>query len=238
MNLADRIPHRKSVRKYLKQPASPEVLAQIKAFSEQLQPLDSNIRVQCDILREGQFTIHMPWSAPYALALYSEERGQWAENIGFLFQQMDLFLQSMGLGSCWVGMGSPVKQPVPEGMRFVILLVFGYPAAAAERPGPEAFRRKSLSDISDRPDPLLEPARLAPSSINCQPWFFIHTENRYDAYRLTKGIRLLAGSELMNRIDMGIALGQLYAANADTFRYFNTNAPACKGMIYTGSFII
>ena len=149
MNLAERIPHRKSVRKYLNQPVTPEMLAQIRAFADGLQPLDPSIRVQCDILRAEQFTIHMPWSAPYALAVYSEERGQWAENIGFLFQQMDLFLQSMGLGSCWVGMGSPVKQPVPEGMRFVILLVFGYPAAAAERPGPEAFRRKSLSEKKD-----------------------------------------------------------------------------------------
>ena len=29
------------------------------------------------------------------------------ENAGFIFQQVDLYIQSLGLGSCWVGLGRP-----------------------------------------------------------------------------------------------------------------------------------
>ena len=52
------------------------------------------------------------------------------ENIGFLFQQMDLYLQTLGLGVCWLGMGklNPKTTQQVEGMKFVIMLAFGHPA--------------------------------------------------------------------------------------------------------------
>ncbi|MBR6555421.1 MAG: hypothetical protein IKT90_04320, partial [Clostridia bacterium] len=75
-------------------------------------------------------------------------------------------------------------------------------------------------------------ARLAPSSINSQPWFFTHEGNVIHAY-CTK-ISVIPD---MNRIDMGIALAHMYVAEPETFRFFRAeNPPPVSGYTYIGSF--
>jgi len=153
--------------------------------------------------------------------------------VGFLFQQMDLYLQSLGFGVCWLGMGklNPKTAQDKQSMQFVIMLSFGYPKGDRLRQNGKGFKRKSLAQISDREDPRLEPARLAPSSVNSQLWYFCHAGDIIHMYCTRKDM----GSYL-NRIDMGIALAHLYVANADTFRFFQAeNAPAMQKYGYIGS---
>ena len=160
------------------------------------------------------------------------------ENVGFLFQQLDLYLQSIGLGSCWIGMGRMNKEddavPHEDGLRFVILLAFGTPKDSDKRSGAVDFKRHTLAEISDSADPRLEPARLSPSSINSQPWYFVHKNEQIHVYR-TRPSRLKSLIAL-NRIDVGIALAQLYVENPDTFSFFTVDAPPdLKGGSYTGT---
>ena len=97
------------------------------------------------------------------------------------------------------------------------------------------YKRKSLSEISDQEDKKLEPARLAPSSVNSQPWYFIHEDDKIHVYCVNQKLLKYLGN--MNRIDMGIALTHLYTANPDTFQFFrSTPKTNLQGYYYIGSF--
>ena len=67
-----------------------------------------------------------------------------------------------------------------------------------------------MEQITDKTDLRLEPARLAPSAVNSQPWYFTHHGDTIHMYCSKKG----------SRLDIGIALAHLYVANEDTFRFF------------------
>lgn len=229
---------RKSVRQFDSRPVEDSVLEQIRQFYHAAKPLDGEIGVTAKIVSKEQVRFYLPWKAPHLIAVYSEEKPGYLENVGFLFQQVELYLQSMGLGACWMGLGKLRAEQTVEGMRFVILIAFGYPAEEQLRGKVEEFRRKELSQISDSEDPRLEPARLAPSSTNSQPWYFAHQAEVIHAYCSYSGILRHAMLGVMNRIDMGIALAHMYVANPGTFRYFQTDAPEKTGYRYTGSFMI
>ena len=210
MTLQEMIFHRKSCRSFTNVPVDGAMLETIKAFP--MKPLHPGIKVRWDIVSREQVKCICPWTTPQLIAVYSEETDGWQENAGFLFQQMELYLQSLGLGVCWLGMGrmNPKTAPQVAGMQFVILLAFGHPKGDRLRHDLKQFKRKTPEQIADRPDPRLEPARLAPSAVNSQPWYFVHDEDTVHAYCKSKG----------NRLDVGIALSNLYVANAVTFRFF------------------
>ncbi len=231
MTLNEMIYHRKSCRSFTGKPVDGEVIEQILSF--EMKPLYPEIKVRMDVIGREMVKCICPWTTPQVIAIYSEEAEGWLENIGFLFQQMDLYLQTLGLGVCWLGMGkiNPAVAPDTDGMKFAIMLAFGHPKGACLRQDGKGFRRKSLAQIADRADPALEPARLAPSSVNSQPWYFVHEGSAIHVYCTSKGF---AGD--MNRMDMGIALAHLYVANAEHFRFFRVDtAPAVAKHTYIGS---
>ena len=231
MMLNEMIYKRKSCRSYTGVPVDEAMLEKIKAFP--MKPLYPEIKVHWDVVLRNQVKCICPWTTPQLIAIYSEETDGWLENVGFLFQQMDLYLQSLGLGACWLGMGrmNPKTAPKTEGMEFVILLAFGHPKDGQLRHDGKDFKRKALTQIADQADSKLEPARLAPSSVNSQPWYFTHEGDTIHTYCTKKGVL-----GYMNRIDMGIALAHLYVANMEAFRYFKAdNVPAVPGYAYIGS---
>ena len=199
-----------------------------KILSYELVPLYADIKVRMDIVGRKQVKCICPWTTPQLIAVYSEEKEGWLENVGFLFQQMDLYLQTLGLGVCWLGMGrmNPKTTTSVEGMQFVIMLAFGYPKADPLRTDVREFKRKPMEEITDKADPRLEPARLAPSAVNSQPWYFIHDGDTVHMYCAKKG----------SRLDAGIALAHLYVANEETFCFFKAeDAPEVSGYGYIGS---
>lgn len=235
MNLNKMIDTRRSCRSFTGIPVADDLLEKIKGLD--MKPLYPEIKVHWQIVPREQVKCMCPWTTPQLITVYSEKKDGYLENAGFLFQQMDLYLQSIGLGVCWLGMGrlDPRSAPEVEGMEFVIMLAFGHPKGDFLRKDAGEFKRKALAEISDREDPRLEPARLAPSSVNSQPWYFAHEDGVLHVYCAQKGILKSALSE-MNRIDMGIALAHLYVANPGDFRFFRTDkAMKRKGYGYIGS---
>ena len=231
MTLSEMIYMRKSCRSYTGVPVDEAMLKNIKAFS--MKPLYPEIKVHWDIVLRNQVKCICPWTTPQLIAIYSEETDGWLENAGFLFQQMDLYLQSLGLGACWLGVGrmNPKTAPKVEGMKFVIMLAFGHPKGNRLHHELKDFKRKTLQQIADKADHRLEPARLAPSAVNSQPWYFTHEGDTVHAYCIQNG-----RVGYMNRIDMGITLAHMYVANEETFRFFKVgNAPAVPGYDYIGS---
>jgi len=226
MELKEVIPHRKSVRKYTGVPVDEQTLLKIRHFLDAMKPLYPQIPVQAQIVQKEQVRFLQPWKTPQLVAVYSRKEEGYLENVGFLFQQLDLYLQSIGLGCCWLGLGKLRRDPDREDLDFVILLAFGYPQGEIRRSSIEEFNRKSLSQISDREDPKLEPARLAPSSTNSQPWSFTHDGDVIHAYCSKSGLLRHKMLGYMNRIDMGIALAHLYLSNPQSFRFFRAEEPA------------
>lgn len=236
--MKEMIYRRRSCRSYAAEPISDAMRQTIEAFGKTMRPLDPGIRVSWQIIEADKVRFYMPWKAPQLIAVFSENKPGYLENVGFLFQQMDLYLQSMGLGVCWMGLGKLRNQlDIPEGMEFVILLPFGTP----KEPLPceaRKFPRKAMQEISDIDDPRLECARVAPSSTNSQPWYFVHEGDAIHAFRSNAGILRHAMLGTMNRIDLGIALAHIYVENPETFRYYLADPAIPAGYAYTGSFTI
>ncbi len=226
MDLASQIFIRKSCRKYLDDEID---MSQIHEFMSTVKPLIPEINYSYKILTRDEVSLKTRWSAPYYLAIYSDKKENYGLNIGFIFQQLSLYMQSLNIGSCWVGMGS-VKEKDPE---FVILMSFG--KSNDLKRDISKFKRKSLSKISDIEDEKLKVAQLAPSAVNSQPWYFKHTDEGYDVFKVKHNIvkRKILGK--WNDIDVGIALSHLYVSNKDTFQFKLKNKSDMKGYIYIGS---
>ena len=225
MTLNEMIYMRKSCRSFTGKPVDPEMIGKILSF--ELTPLYPDIRVRMDIVSRDKVKCICPWTTPQLITVYSEEKDGYLENIGFLFQQMDLFLQTLGLGVCWLGMGriDPRTARSVEGMKFVIMLSFGHPKGEQLRRDVKEFKRKPMESITDQADPRLEVARLAPSAINSQPWYFTHEGDAIHVWCSKKG----------GPLDVGIALAHLYVADPDNFRFSREASSEVPGYKYIGT---
>ena len=226
MSLEEQIYLRKSCRRYVDDPID---MAPIHDFIANAKPLDDKIKYRYEILTKNEVNLKTRWSAPYYLALYSEKKDNYLENIGFVFQQVSLFMQSIGIGSCWVGMGS-VKDRSSD---FIILIAFGKSEDISR--DISKFKRKSLSQISDYADDRLKVAQLAPSAVNSQPWYFKHSGDGFDVYQVKQNIFKRQFLKKWNPIDVGIALAHMYVANENTFEFeIRSDFEELKGHKYIG----
>ena len=226
MKLENQIYRRKSCRKYSDEEISTQ---EIEKYIDTIKALNPDINYYYEILTKKEVSLKTRWSAPYYLALYSRKKENYKTNLGFIFQQACLYMQSIDIGNCWVGMET-VKNKNPE---FVILIAFGKSEDMTR--DISKFKRKKLSEISDVEDEKLKPAQYAPSAINSQPWYFTHTDEGLDIYKTRHNIikRKLIGG--LNNIDIGIALSHLYVANEKTFQFELKNKKDTRKGTYMGS---
>ncbi|MDR0326549.1 MAG: nitroreductase [Oscillospiraceae bacterium] len=231
---------RKSVRKYDLAKLDATGFERVQEQIGKITPLYPDIRYCIEIADKTKWSV-AGIKAPHYLLFSSEDKEGSDENIGFIGQQMDLFFSESGLGSCWLGMSKPAEGGRPGGeetcaLPFVICMAFGKPAEPLHRDVSE-FKRKSLSDISEGADERLEAARLAPSGVNAQGWYFIAGDGKIHCYRKKPGglLGLIAGK--LGSIDMGIALCHI-AKESDNFRFAKeADVPVRKGYIYEGTVI-
>jgi nitroreductase len=222
---------RKSIRKYNTEPLDSAKLEWIQEQIAAVTPLYPNIRYSVEIVSKtkGLFNV----KAPHYLIFNSEEIDGYHENIGFIGQQLDLTLSENGIGTCWLGASKPIESE-KSALSYVIAMSFGTPNEPLHRSLSE-FKRKPLSAISSGEDLRLESARLAPSAVNSQNWFFVTDGGKIHCYR--KKINPIAGLiyNRMNQIDMGIAIYHI-AAESDGFKFSKSKvAPERKGYIYAGT---
>ena len=81
-------------------PLNPEIKTAIRIVSEK----DTNCK------RGGE----------YCVLLYSEKKDGYLQNIGYLGEQLDLYLVSRNIGTLWFGIGKTKEEPF-EDMEFVIM---------------------------------------------------------------------------------------------------------------------
>lgn len=206
---------RKSTRKYDLTPLGDPMVKEIRDYLDTVVPLYPDIKTEFIFAAPGDVKSLLPVRAPHYIVAFSELKGGYLPNIGYMLQQMDLYLSARGLGSCWLGIPRPTKA-IRSGSphEFVIIMSFGRGLLPVHRESRDEFKRKPLTAIRDNPalDELLEAVRLAPSATNSQPWFFTGTEQEIHAYCVvTNPIKALIYKK-MNQIDMGIALYHLELA--------------------------
>ncbi|MBO4797487.1 MAG: hypothetical protein J5494_01760 [Candidatus Methanomethylophilaceae archaeon] len=215
MEPADAIYTRRSVRSYVSEPLGSEDLDKIERWIRGAERLTDD-PFEYDYLGPEQIKTVLKWRAPHYLAVYSGKDMMSAVNVGFVFQQADLRMQADGIGSCWLGMAKPESPLQHGGMEWGVSMSFGKPAEYPEVD--KGADRKPLSRISDTEDPRLEPARLAPSAVNSQTWYFKKNGDAYDLYYKPKILKI-PGITYWNYNDLGICLAHLYMAYPDTFSF-------------------
>jgi hypothetical protein len=230
----DDIAKRKSTRKYDMKALDESLLNDIKEHVKTIKPLYEHIRYEYSFVTEAEVKNILQVKAPHYIIISSEPTEGYLTNIGFIFQQMSLYLTSIGLGSCWLGMAKPTEK-IDTALEFVIVLAFGKALDSPYREN-DQFKRKSLAQISDSADIRVEPARLAPSAVNSQPWYFVSDGDTLHLYCIKSGLLKGLIYNRLNKIDVGIALAHLYVSNPSTFAFTKIgNPPQVKGYYYIGS---
>ena len=237
MTLFDTIFCRKSCRSYDMTPLSSETLDEIAAFFAAQSPLLPGMRAKLVFTTPDHIECIQPWKAPHYAVLYTDDHALNYENIGYLGQMLDLYLQSRGFGCCWLGLGRLDDHPgtLPhevDGLQFAIMMAFGRPKDSPHRELSD-FKRKPLDEVADRYDEQLEVVRLAPSAVNSQPWYFTHADGLLHLYRIRLDLIRQRMYGKYNRFDTGIALTHLAVAHPDTFTIVpDAPHPDAKGHDY------
>ena len=222
---------RKSVRKYDIAPLDGAMLKKVQEQIEKVTPLYPDIRYSIEIADKikGIFNV----KSPHYLIFRSEEKDGAYENIGFIGQQMDLFFSFSGIGSCWQGGAKPAEKK-ESALQYVAGIAFGKPAEPLYRE-PSQFKRKALAEISEGKDERLEAARLAPSAINAQNWYFVADNGKIHCYRKKSNPLLGFIYNKLHCIDMGIALLHI-AKESKSFQFVKApSAPERDGHVYMGT---
>lgn len=100
MTLQETIYRRRSVRSYTGIPVSDSDLETILSFFRNAKPLFPHISVQSRIVSKEQVRFYFPWKTSQLLAIFSETKPGYLENVGFLCQH---FCRVSGLAPAgWV----------------------------------------------------------------------------------------------------------------------------------------
>jgi len=175
------------------EPIDDKILKEIPVFINSLKLLFPEIKTAFSVIENIPKRAKMKGivnvTAPYYLAVFSEEKEKSDMNVGFIMQQISLFFMTKGIGSCFMGITRVKDKKMEElGMKFVIMMAFGLPKLALARQENEANRLSvdELCVFKEHPKTwvkeMLEAARLAPSSFNSQPWRFVVYENRIHVF--------------------------------------------------------
>lgn len=186
-----------------------EELKDIEEYFYTLKPLIDDIKVKIKIVKDSTTCRR---GQEYCILFYSENKENYLQNIGYLGEQLDLYLVSKNIGSLWFGIGK-VEEKVLDGLDYVIMI------AIAKVDSDDKFRkdmfkskRKEVKEIwnGDYYLDIANIVRFAPSACNTQPWRVEAKEKSLKVYRYRKeGKRGIMPKNMVmyyNQIDMGIFL--------------------------------
>ena len=182
----------------------------IQKTYETLTPLRPDIKTAIRMVPANETTCTR--GQEYCILFYSEKKRNYLQNIGYLGEQLDLYLVSQNIGTLWFGIGK-TEEPAFDGLEFVIMI------AIAKVDDEKKFRkdmykskRKPLDEIwaGEPIDGITDIVRFAPSACNTQPWIVENKDNTLKVYRYKKqgkrGIMPAQKVSFYNQIDIGIFL--------------------------------
>ena len=186
-----------------------EEIKDIENEFKKLTPLVEDIKVKIEIVKEGASCKR---GQEYCILFYSEKKDNYLQNIGYLGEQLDLYLVSKNIGTLWFGIGK-VDEPQKDGLDFVIMIAIAK-VDSAEKFRKDMFKskRKEIQEIWSGENYLdiANIVRFTPSACNTQPWKVESNENEIKVYRYRKeGKRGIMPKDRViyyNQIDIGIFL--------------------------------
>lgn len=197
MTLYETIFTRRQVRNYLNSPVPKDHLDQILACASGAEQLTGQ-HADFKLLPAAEVSTNQN-ASHYLLGFCGNSPSAYA-NIGFVLQKVDLFVQSIELGCGWFMNIKPKK----ESERFCITLAIGNTDVPI-RKGPDDFKRIAASDISRHDNPITQAVRLAPSSLNSQPWKLDFQNGKIIIHDAGHGVKRIILKNKLNKIDVGIA---------------------------------
>ena len=148
-----------------------EDIETINSFIKTISPLYQDIKTEIVIVKENETSCHR--GADYCILFYSEPKGDYLRNIGYLGEQIDLFLASINIGALWFGIGKP-KEKRENGLEYVIMIAFKRMAENSFRKDMFKAKRKPIAEIwnGEQLD-IANIVRFTPSACNTQPCLWI-----------------------------------------------------------------
>lgn len=205
-----------------------------------LTPLVDDIKVKIKIVKD---TTTCKRGQEYCILMYSEKKPNYLQNIGYLGEQLDLYLVSKNIGTLWFGIGK-VEEKQIDNLDFVIMI------AIAKVDSEDKFRkdmykskRKELKEIwnGDNYLDIGNIVRFTPSACNTQPWIVDSYADELKVYRYRKegkrGIMPRDKVIYYNQIDIGIFLCFLElcldknGVKSDRILYVEENADDEKNLV-------
>ena len=184
-------------------------LKNIEEYFTKLKPLVDDIKVKIKIVKEGATCRR---GQEYCILFYSEKKENYLQNIGYLGEQLDLYLVSKNIGTLWFGIGK-VDEKQYDGLDYVIMIAIAKVDSAEKfRKDMYKSKRKELQEIWNGENYLniANIVRFAPSACNTQPWIVESSEKELKVYRYRKqGKRGIMPKDKViyyNQIDIGIFL--------------------------------
>ena len=182
---------------------------EIRAAWHTFEPLSPQIRTAIRIVPAEETSCRR--GEEYCILLYSEKKDHWLQNIGYLGEQLDLYLVSKDIGTLWFGIGKTEEKAMDD-LEFVIMIAIRKVDditkfrkdmfKSKRRPAEEIWEGEVLKGITDI-------VRFAPSACNTQPWF-VKNEGTLSVYRYRKpgkrGIMPADRVIFYNQIDIGAFL--------------------------------
>ena len=240
-NLSDAVKSRYSMRTFSSKEVSPETRQKILDYAEKItNPFGPKIRIKfiekqtsAEGEKLGTYGIIKNANLFLGVAIKNVEGAQ--EALGYEFEQLVLYMTSLGLGTCWIG-GTFDRGAFAEAMKpeadeiFTIICPIGY-GTGRKRFFEKIMRANMKADsrlawnklffknnfttpllVYDCPDyeEALEFVRQAPSAVNKQPWRIVFDGKAFHFYEYHS----MAAAENFDiqRVDMGIAFNHFELA--------------------------
>ena len=240
-NLSDAVKSRYSMRTFSSKEVSPETRQKILDYAEKItNPFGPKIRIKfiekqtsAEGEKLGTYGIIKNANLFLGVAIKNVEGAQ--EALGYEFEQLVLYMTSLGLGTCWIG-GTFDRGAFAEAMKpeadeiFTIICPIGY-GTGRKRFFEKIMRANLKADsrlawnklffknnfttpllVYDCPDyeEALEFVRQAPSAVNKQPWRIVFDGKAFHFYEYHS----MAAAENFDiqRVDMGIAFNHFELA--------------------------
>ncbi len=174
---------------------------------ENFLPLHPEIKTKIKIVSNDKVTTKR--GQELCILLFSEKKEGYLQNIGYIGQQLDLYLVSKNIGTLWFGIGKTEEEF--EGLDYVIM--FAVKKVSDEKKYRKDLfksKRKETDEIwsGEAVKGVTDIVRFAPSACNSQPWKVVNDNGTLKVYRYKKegkrGIMPADKVSFYNRIDIGI----------------------------------
>ena len=181
-------------------------LNDIKKKFKTFKPLIDNIKIDMKIVSHEETSCKR--DEEYCLLLYSEKKDNYLQNIGYIGEQLDLYLASLNIGALWFGFGKTEIIKYND-LNFIIMIAIKKVSLDKFRKDMYKSKRKQLNEIwSGNELNIANTVRFTPSSCNTQPWKVEYDKNELRIYRYKeldkRGMMPIDRVTYSNRIDIGI----------------------------------